>query len=82
MNLKLLDYSILGNYLFMVYDVLSWYVREANIQGIKESQALIGFSFFLTGFTWSQYKAELERVSPMEGGATCSPRDMHYLLIP
>ena len=59
---------------------LRYFVQEANRLDMNEAQAYIAIPYYLKGFALDQYQAVKDAYSANEGGASCWPQAVQYLL--
>lgn len=64
-----------------ILDFLSQFVYKANIQAMRETQALIELSSIMRGFVRSQYEAEGDLLFSEKDGFTRWPEAVQYLLM-
>ena len=80
MGLTLLPHRFTGEGPIMVLDFLLRFVCEAEQVAMSEEQAYIALPFFLKGAAKSHFDSAMGTTSEGEGGVTCWPEAMQFLL--
>ena len=80
MELKLKDHYFSGEDPVLVLDFLVRFCKEADTQGMSEAQAYLAVPYFLKGFALNQFESVTETATSSEGGVTCWPEAVQYLL--
>ena len=80
MGLTMLPHRFTGEDPILVLDFLRRFIGEAEQLAMSEDQAYITLPFFLKGEAKSHYEAVMDTTSEGEGGVTCWPEEVQYLL--
>ena len=80
MGLTMLPHRFTGEEPILVLDFLRRFFGEAEQLAMSEDQAYIALPFFLEGEAKIHYEAVLDTISEGEGGVTCWPEAVQYLL--
>ena len=80
MGLTLLPHRFTGENPIMVLDFLRRFVSEAEQLAMSEEQAYIALPFFLKGAAKSHFESVMDTTSEGEGGVTCWPEAVQFLL--
>lgn len=80
MELTMKAHKFSGEDPILVLDFLSRFVAEADILRMSEAQAYIALPYFLTGLAEDQFNSVRGSTRASEGGVTCWPEAVQYLL--
>ena len=80
MELTLIPHRFIGEDPILTLEFLRRFFGEAEQLSMSEYQAYIALPFFLKGQAKSHYKAVMDTTSEDEGGVTCWPEAVQYLL--
>ena len=80
MEITLIPHRFTGGDPILILDFLRRFLGEAEQLSMSEDQAYIALPFFLKGQAKSHYKAVMDTTSEDEGGVTCWPEAVQYLL--
>lgn len=80
MNVTMLKQKFSGEDPILVLDFLARFVQEADVLEMSEAQAYVALPYFLSGMAEDQYNSVRGSSRASEGGVTCWPEAVHYLL--
>ena len=79
-EIKMWNHRFDGDDPSSIIDFLKRFVKEADIQLMLEAQAYLALPSFLDGVALTHYQATCESLDADEGGVTCWPEAVNYLL--
>jgi len=80
LDIKLNQQHFSGDDFILILEFLTRFVREANINEMSEAQAYLDLPSFLQGFALSQFESVADTAYADDGGVTCWPEAVKYLL--